>query len=127
MFLNKKKNFVFKPKDSSRRQNAPRNWALGMTTTASGAAQVAGVASLTMNKPNSAAPPSKTSAAFFASFEYQVAVEFIKEYYVILSQNPSLLHQFYNEESTFLYVEESDRETPSVCGIEVSFALFFFA
>lgn len=45
----------------------------------------------------------------------ELALEFVGQYYSLLSQCPSMLIQFYREESSMSYLEECDRSDSKVC------------
>ena len=62
-----------------------------------------------------AQPTAATTAT--STLEYEIAVEFVREYFAILSQSPELLHQFYKDESTMLYLEEADRSGKTARGL----------
>lgn len=48
----------------------------------------------------------------------RVANAFVKEFYIVLCQKAELVHQFFAEESSFLYGAEKDRSAASVTGLD---------
>lgn len=48
----------------------------------------------------------------------EIGMEFVREYYTVLSREPSRLHLFYAKNSTLLHTDEGDLDTPISIGSE---------